>query len=87
MQKDIKEAGSISGLRRSPEGGHDNPTPVFLPEEFYGQRSLEAMVHRITQSQTRLKQLSCPPGSLADSLSLNHQRRPPRAVVINKPMD
>ena len=32
------------------------PTPVFLPGEFHGQRSL-ATVHRVTKSQTWLKQL------------------------------
>ena len=31
--------GSVPGLERSP-GGHGNPTPVFLPGEFHGQRSL-----------------------------------------------
>ena len=27
-------------------------TPVFLPGQFYGQRSLHAIVHRITESDT-----------------------------------
>ena len=31
------------------------PTPVFLPGESHGQRSLAATVHGVTQSQTRLK--------------------------------
>ena len=31
------------------------PTPVLLPGEFHGQRSLVGyMVHRVTKSQTRL---------------------------------
>ena len=34
------------------------PTPVFLPRESHGQRSLAGAVHRVTQSQTWLKQLS-----------------------------
>ena len=33
------DLGLISGSGRSPGGGHGN-TPVFLPEEFHGQRSL-----------------------------------------------
>ena len=38
---DIRHAGSIPGSGRSPEGGHGNPlTPVFLPGESYGQRSM-----------------------------------------------
>ena len=35
------EAASIPGLGRSPGEDNGNPTPVFLPEEFHGQRSLE----------------------------------------------
>ena len=34
------------------------PTPVFLPRESWGQRSLGAAVHRVAQSRTRLKRLS-----------------------------
>ena len=32
--------GSIPGSGTSPGGGDGNPTPVFLPGEFHGQRSL-----------------------------------------------
>ena len=28
------------------------PTPIFLPEEFHGQRSLQAMVHKVAKSDT-----------------------------------
>ena len=37
-----KDAGSILGLGRSPEEGKQQPTPVFLPEKFHGQKSLAA---------------------------------------------
>ena len=37
---DIRDSGSVPGLGRSPGGGHGNPTPVFLPGESHGQRSL-----------------------------------------------
>ena len=30
----------IPGSERSPEGGHGNPLPVFLPGESHGQRNL-----------------------------------------------
>ena len=41
--------GLIPGLGRSPEGGKRQPTPVFLPGESPGQRSLWwATVHRVT---------------------------------------
>ena len=29
-----------------------DPTPVFLPREFHGQRSLVAIVHRVAKSRT-----------------------------------
>ena len=38
-----REAGSYPGSGRSPGGGHGHPyknTPVFLPRESHGQRSL-----------------------------------------------
>ena len=38
--RDKRDAGSIPGLGRSPGGGHGKPTPVFLPGESHGQRSL-----------------------------------------------
>ena len=34
------------------------PTPIFLPGESHGQRSLCATVHGVAKSQTGLKQLS-----------------------------
>ena len=34
------DLGLVPGLGRFPGGGHGNPTPVFLPGEFHGQRSL-----------------------------------------------
>ena len=49
------DLGSIPGLGRSPGGGHGNPTPVFLPGESHGQRSLAGYSHGVAKSQTRLK--------------------------------
>ena len=37
---DSGDRDSIPGLGRSPGGGKCQPTPVFLPEKFHGQRSL-----------------------------------------------
>ena len=45
---------SILGLGRSPWRREWLPTPVFLPGEFHGQRSLAATVHGVTKSRTRL---------------------------------
>ena len=35
------------------------PTPVFLPGESHGQKSLVAIVHKVTKSQTRLSMHAC----------------------------
>ena len=37
---DMKDMGLIPGSGWSPGGGHWQPTPVFLPAECHGQRSL-----------------------------------------------
>ena len=37
---DLRDTGSISGLGRSPGGGHGKNTPLFLFGESHGQRSL-----------------------------------------------
>ena len=36
----VRDTGSVPGWGRSPGGGHGNRTPVFLPGESRGQRSL-----------------------------------------------
>ena len=54
----LRDASSISGSGRSAGGGPKQPTPVFLPGEPNGQRSLWATVHRLAKSQTQLKRLS-----------------------------
>ena len=40
MQIDVRNVGSIPGSERSTGGGQGQPTPVFLPGESHGQRSL-----------------------------------------------
>ena len=37
---DVRDTGSIPGSRRSPGEENGNHSPVFLPGEFRGQRSL-----------------------------------------------
>ena len=37
---DLRAVGLIPRLGRSLGGGHALPTPIFLPGEFHGQRSL-----------------------------------------------
>ena len=55
---DIKEVGSIPGLGRSLEGGHVNPLQLSCLENPTNRGSWHATVHRVSKSQTRLKQLS-----------------------------
>ena len=50
---DIRDAGLIPGSGRSPGGGHGQPTPVFLPGESHGQRSLAATVRKVAEQDTR----------------------------------
>ena len=53
-----KSSGFSPWVRKIPWRRAWQPTPVFLPGESHGQRSLWTTVHRVTKSQTRLKQLS-----------------------------
>ena len=52
---DTRYVSLIPGSRKSPRIGNGNPTPVFLPGEFHGQRgSWWGTVHRVANSQTQL---------------------------------
>jgi len=55
-----KRHGFNPWVRKIPWGRAQQPTPVFLPRESHGQRSLAGYspVHRVTQSWTQLKQLN-----------------------------
>ena len=52
---DIREAGSIPGLGRSPEGGHGNPLQYSCLENPMDRGAWWATVHGVTKSRTRLK--------------------------------
>ena len=52
-----RDPGSIPGSGRSPGERNGLPTPVFLPGEFH-RGAWRATVHRVVESQTRLKCLS-----------------------------
>ena len=47
-------AGVNPWVRKSPWRRKWQPTPVFLPGETHGQRSLRATVHGVTERQTQL---------------------------------
>ena len=55
---DLRDAGSIPGSGRSPAGGHGNPLQYCRPENLMDRGTWWATVHRLVQSQTRLKQLN-----------------------------
>ena len=51
---DIRDEGLIP-VRKIPWRRKWQPTPVFLPGESHGQRSLAGYSHGVTKSQTQLK--------------------------------
>ena len=55
---DIRVMGSISGLERSPGGGHGNPLQYFCLEYPPDRGTWWAMIHRVSQSWAQLKRLS-----------------------------
>ena len=55
---DTGDGSSIPGLGRSPGGGYSNPLQYSRLENPMGKGAWWAIVHRVTKSQTRLKQLS-----------------------------
>ena len=55
---DIRDAGSIPGLGRSSGGGHGNPLQYSCLESPMDKGAWQATVHRVSRSQTLLKQLS-----------------------------
>ena len=54
---DLRDMGSIPGLRKSPGGGHDNPFQYSCLENSVDRGGWWAIVHGVTKSQTRLKGL------------------------------
>ena len=61
---DIRDAGTIPGLGRFPGGGHGKPLYYSCLESPMDRGAWWATVHRVTKSQTWLKQFStysCPP--------------------------
>ena len=54
---DTRDAGLIPGMGRSPRRARQ-PTPILLPGESHGQRSLAGCSRGATQNQTQMKWLS-----------------------------
>ena len=56
--RNVRDTDSISGLGRSPGGGRGNPLQYSCLENPTDRGTQQAMVHRVSKSQTQLKQLS-----------------------------
>ena len=56
--RDTTGTGSIPGSGRYPGGGHGNPLQYSCPENLMDKGAWQTAVHRVTQRQTGLKQLS-----------------------------
>ena len=54
---DLRDAGSIPGSGRSPGGGHGNPLQYSGMENSMDREAWQAIVHRVSKSWTRQKQL------------------------------
>ena len=55
---DARDVGSISGLERSPGGGHGNSLQKSCLQNPTDRGAWWATVHRVAQSQKRLKRLT-----------------------------
>ena len=58
MQVNIRDAGSIPELGRSPGGGHGNSHQYSCLENPMDRGAWWAMVHKVSKSQIGLKQFS-----------------------------
>ena len=54
---DVRDMDSISGLGRSPRGGHGNTLQYSCLENPMDRRARWPIVHRVAKSWTRLKQI------------------------------
>ena len=52
---DMRDMGSVPGLRRSLGGGHGNPLQYSCLENPMDRGAWQAIVHRVARSQTLLK--------------------------------
>ena len=55
---DVRDAGSIPGLERSPEGGNGNPLQYSCLKNPMDRGAWQATGHHVSRSHVRLKGLS-----------------------------
>ena len=58
LMQELWDMSSIPGSRRSPGGGHSKSVPYSCLKNHMDRGAWQAMVYRVTKSQTQLKQLS-----------------------------
>ena len=68
---DLRDLGLIPGSGRSPRGWPGNPLQYSCLENSMDRGAWRATVHRITKSQTRLKQLNDTGWSEGNSENIN----------------
>ena len=56
--EEVRDSGWVPGWGRSPGGGRDNPLQYSYLENPMDRGAWQATVHRVTKSETLLKQLS-----------------------------
>ena len=54
IARDVRDAGSIPGSGRAPEGGHGKPLQFSCLENFMDREALQATVRGVSKSRTRL---------------------------------
>jgi len=69
----LRDAGSIPGSGRCPGGGHDNPLQYSCLENPMNRGAWQATVHRVTKSQTQLKQCTAIFKSVINLVYSNHK--------------
>ena len=74
---DLRDVGSVSGLERSPGGGHSNTLQYSCLENPTNKGAWWAIANRVAKRQTRLKQLSA-----HTHTPLNHNPRSSRFSYI-----
>ena len=80
---DTRDAGSISGLGRSPGGGHGNPLQYSCLENSMDRGTWRAIAHGVAKSQTRVKRLSMHHAMLY----VNHIPRNLGKIMLDKCLD
>ena len=80
--------GLIPGLGRYLEGGHGNPLQYSYLENPMDRGTQGPIVHRVTQSQTRLKRLSSSSSTIWEALEGSYLNiiRAPQVVLVVKNM-